>query len=282
MKNVILNESGTLSSVSISKRNENTIEFIAILQEAARPNRNGRIYPKQVLEQALNAPYVQERLRTNSWFGEANHPIDTSLQRQMSIDLTNVAFIIKEIWWEGDLLKGRCETTNTSLGRDMRGLIEQGVQVAFSLRAQGNISQDSSGNVIVGSPLNICCYDWVVTPSHDKAFIERICEDTCISMFRVTKDKITQRVLFEAANLFEMGQLIDVENENSNEIIDYTNYTTKLKSVSEMYIPEENDELVSLGETVLIKNGNTTKKVLLEDYLVKDIRSKLKELGRGE
>ena len=40
----------------------------------------------------------------------------------MTIDLRNVAFIIKEIWWEGDLLKGRCETANTAVGRDMKGL----------------------------------------------------------------------------------------------------------------------------------------------------------------
>jgi hypothetical protein len=188
MKNYILNEAAFTSPVSISAKKTDSVEFITTLQEADAPNRNGRVYPKKVLEAALQSPYVQERLRTSSFIGEANHPLDTSVQRQMSVDLRNAAFIIKEFWWEGNLLKARCETANTAVGHDMRGLIEQGVQVAFSLRAQGNVhTNPATGLVEVESPLQICTYDWVLCPSHSKAFMEKICEATSMAMFGVKK-----------------------------------------------------------------------------------------------
>lgn len=284
MKKFILNEAAFSSSTALTKKNPNTVEFVAILQEADAPNRNGRIYPKRVLEEALNSPYVRERLATKSFFGECGHPLDNSVQRQMTIDFTNAAFMIKEVWWEGNLLKGKLETLDTALGRDMKGIIEQGSQVAFSLRAQGNVRQDPmTGKTIVESPLNICTYDYVINPSHQKAFIEQICNETCISMFRVSKENLSMAVLTESAQLFENGTLIDIEEQVESTVIDYTSsYTPKAKRLSEMYIPEEGDTILSLKEDVMIKNGNTVKKVCLEDYLVKDIRSRIARLGEDE
>lgn len=285
MKTYILNEAAFTTPVSISAKKTNSIEFITTLQEADASNRNGRVYPKKVLEAALASPYVQERLKTNSFIGEANHPLDTSVQRQMSVDLRNAAFIIKEFWWEGNLLKARCETANTAVGHDMKGLIEQGVQVAFSLRAQGNVHTNPvTGLVEVESPLQICTYDWVLCPSHSKAFMEKICEATSMAMFGVTRSKLENRILCESEDMFMNGSIIDTEHEATPEELDYTkNYTTKFKKVEDMYVPEEGDEVISMDKNItLIKNpnDNVVKKVLTEDFLVKDFRRRLGSLEK--
>lgn len=280
MANCIIHESAQFGDVSIQKRNPNTIEFITVLQEANKSNRNGRIYPKAVLEKALNAPNIRERLATNTWFGEAGHPMDTSVQRQMTIDMRNIAFIIKEIWWEGDLLKGRLETADTAVGRDMKGLIEQGCRVAFSLRAQGNVHTNPvTGIVEVEDGLQILGYDWVQVPSHAKAFMEKICEATALAMYKTAKNKLSPMVLCESEDLFINGEVYDPSNEVNPTELDYTkNYTPKFKKVEDMYVPEDDDEVISMDtDTTLIKNEskNVFKKVLTEDYLVKDIRSKI-------
>lgn len=285
MKNYILNEAAFTTPVSISAKKSNTTEFIATMQEADAPNRNGRVYPKKVLETALASPYVQERLRTNSFIGEANHPLDTSVQRQMSIDLRNAAFIIKEFWWEGNLLKARCETANTSVGNDMKGLIEQGVQVAFSLRAQGNVHTNPvTGLVEVESPLQICTYDWVLCPSHSKAFMEKICEATSLAMFGVGRSKLENRILCESEEVFMNGSMIDTSTPVEVSELDYTaNYTPKFKKAEDMYVPEDGDEVTSIGvNETLIRNENTIKKVLTEDFLVKDFRKRLGSLREGK
>lgn len=280
MANCIIHESAQFGDVSIQKRNPNTVEFITVLQEANKSNRNGRIYPKAVLEKALNAPNIRERLATKTWFGEAGHPMDTSVQRQMTIDMRNIAFIIKEIWWEGDLLKGRLETADTAVGRDMKGLIEQGCRVAFSLRAQGNVHTNPvTGIVEVEDGLQILGYDWVQVPSHAKAFMEKICEATALAMYKTAKNKLSPMVLCESEDLFINGEVYDPSNEVNPTELDYTkNYTPKFKKVEDMYVPEDDDEVISMDtDTTLIKNEskNVFKKVLTEDYLVKDIRSKI-------
>jgi hypothetical protein len=299
MKNVIINESAFVSDVNVTKKDLDTIEFITVLQEADRPNRNNRIYPKHVLEEGLASSYVQERLRTKSLLSEMGHPLDNSVQRQMTIDWNNAGCIIKEFWWEGNLLKGRCETCNTAKGRDLKGLIEQGVRIAFSLRAQGNVAKDeATGLTMVKSPLQIVTYDVVVNPSHSVAFLEKICEETIRSLYGTNRAGINATVLNEAANIYQNGLLIETDGSDTvvvNE--DYTrNYNTQMKRLSEMYIPEKNEKLVSMDKDITIVEccktcgdkcecgddchcEKTVKKVRTEDFLVKNIRSVISSLG---
>jgi hypothetical protein len=282
MINYIINESAVSALPSISKKHKDTVEFIAIMQEADRPNRNGRIYFKKVLEEALNSPYVQERLRTKSFYVEAGHPTDTSVQRQMTIDQRNIAAIVNEFFWEGNLLKARLETANTAVGRDMKGLIEQGSRVAFSLRAQGNVHRDEQlGATVVESPIQIASYDWVVNPSHDKAFLESICEATMGCLFNRGTNEMA---LVEAARLFDEGSLISLsESVTTKKVIDYAKtYGQKLKPVSETYFYDPKDTLRVDGKFAILENADVQKKVILEEYLLKEIRSRIVNLGESK
>lgn len=56
---------------AILKSDKDVTTINVTLQDADTLNRNKRIYPKSVLENALKAPYVQERLMTKTWYGEA-------------------------------------------------------------------------------------------------------------------------------------------------------------------------------------------------------------------
>ena len=282
MNNFIINESAITSGAVIEKKSVDTITFIATLQEADAPNRNGRIYPKSVLEEGIRSPYIQERLRTKSLISECNHPSDQTVARQMTVDLRNAACIITEIWWEGNLLKGRVETANTAVGRDMKGLIEQGCQVAFSLRAQGKVQPDpATGHVIVQSPIQICTWDWVLNPSHHKAYMDRICEQAFNNFMNLDRFS-KETALCESANIFDNGELIPITETYVPEVVDYTkSYHKDIKSINEFYIPEDADTVMSINEnTVMIGNSekNITKKVVLEDYIIKDIRRKIKNL----
>jgi hypothetical protein len=283
IKNFLIRESAFEATPSVEKKEKNTIEFIAVLQEAGVPNRNGRIYHKYVLEQALNSPYVQERIRTKSFYLECGHPTESSVQRQMTIDQRNIAAILKEFWWEGNLLKGRIETANTAVGRDMKGLIEQGSKVAFSLRAQGNVHHDPILNAtVVDAPIQIATYDWVVNPSHDKAFLEQICEDTRCSLFGVSEG--SKLALVESVRLYEKGELIPMEEKQLEEkVVDYAkHFPRKIKRVKEAYIYDEKDVPTISGKFAMLKNGNVTKKVMVEDFVLKSLRHRIAKLTESE
>ena len=56
---------------------------------------------------------------------------------------------------------GTVETAATQAGIDMRGLIRQGSDVAFSMRGMSdNVTRDGQ-YMKVGAPLLITSYDWV-------------------------------------------------------------------------------------------------------------------------
>ena len=128
----IIYESALTSSINgIKSQDNDTVEFIATLQEANVKNRNGRIYPKEVIDAALKGPIVQEKLRTKTLFGEVGHPYSQELSRQANVDMRNASFRIEEFWWEGNFLKGKCKTLPTSLGKDMAALLKEGCELFF-------------------------------------------------------------------------------------------------------------------------------------------------------
>jgi hypothetical protein len=279
MYKFIINESAYSSEPQVTKKSKDWIEFIAVLQEAERKNRNGRIYPRKVLEEAMGSPYIQERLKTLSLYGEAGHPLDTSPKRQMYIDQQRISHIIKETWWEGNLLKARVMTANTQAGRDLKGLIEQGSQVAFSLRAQGNVKKDYNGNTIVESPIHALCYDWVINPSHDKAFLESICEGTKCQLWGAS---LTEDVDFnfddnedKVEKSYDEGRLIEI-NESDKEFVDYAKYSNlKFKKPEQVFkFTRDHDRTISEDRRFVTTSGPATReKVQLDEYIVKDIRN---------
>jgi len=157
----IVCEEFTASTPSILADDNKSIVFEATLQEADAPNRNKRIYGKDVLSEALNNPTVREKIAHKAFYGEAGHPLSTDIKRQAYIDQHNISHIVCSTKWEGNILKGIVETAQTSTGFDMRGLIRQGSQVSFSLRALGNIIKPDGQYQRVFGPLMIICYDWV-------------------------------------------------------------------------------------------------------------------------
>lgn len=95
---VISENTGISVKPTIISRTDKTITFDAVLQESDRENRNGRIYPAAILEAGFNSPFVKERLVTNSWTGEAEHPAGDDINRLFRIEPNNTSHFIKS-WY---------------------------------------------------------------------------------------------------------------------------------------------------------------------------------------
>lgn len=287
MKCIIL-ESATNSEVTEVKPlgDGHGIEFTAVLQKADYKNRNGRIYPHDVLDEGIHSPIVQEKLKTKTLYGEAGHPLSTDVRRTTTIDLRNVAFIIEEMWWDGDLLKAKCKTASTAAGRDMAGLIQDGSVLSFSLRAQGNVMKDPNRDaLVVQKPLAIIGWDWVWLPSNQDAYmttdaVSGISEETQQMMYNYNGYSSRKMALDESMKLYEDGTMINMsKKEDEKKIIDYsTTYSKQLKPLEEMYVYDKNDVVKEMNDRyVILENGSVTKKVATKDYITKSLHGALKE-----
>lgn len=144
-------------------------------------NANGRRYPRAVLEAAieelrghLHESAGQGRLMVQL-LGEAEHPSDKSTGRPNLLE-TVVVWDRAEMPGDRVILEG--SILGTSKGRDVRAIIEGGVQIGVSQRAWGESRTVREGGRSVEeiTELHITGYDLVLEPSDANAGIEAILE----------------------------------------------------------------------------------------------------------
>ena len=144
----------------------------AVLQKYDTPNKNGRIYPKAVLERE-NDKY-QNVIRKGSALNELNHP-SSSL-----IDLDRVSHSILETWWDGKMLMGKIKLL-TSPGWKKMGIVStkgdqaamllmNGATLGISSRGVGSLKQVKGEN-IVQDDFELVCFDLVSSPSTPGAYV---------------------------------------------------------------------------------------------------------------
>ena len=171
---VISENTGVAVKPTIISSTAKTITFDAVLQESDAVNRNGRIYPAAILEAGFRSAYVTERLVTNSWTGEAEHPQGDDMQRLFIVDPNNTSHFIKS--WSRDpvnnkMFCGRIQTSASLVGQDLMNMIlENDMLIAFSLRGTGPVNTEG-GKKIVGGPFRMIAYDAVRHPSHNQAYM---------------------------------------------------------------------------------------------------------------
>jgi hypothetical protein len=165
-----------LINEGFSIRENEPVLINCILQKWGVENKNGRIYPKEVL-----IPQVDEYhklVETNSAVSEADHP-DSSV-----VSLHNISHLIKKIWWgEGDksnILYGQLEIiTSPAYMRDgivsMVGdkiveYLKRGIRLGISSRGVGSL-KESNGKNIVQNDFELICFDLVASPSTPGAYL---------------------------------------------------------------------------------------------------------------
>lgn len=122
-------------------------------------NLNGRIYPRQEIENAVES--LQEQIKLHGCvLGELDHP-DT-----LTINVENVSHTIEEIHMDGNDGVGKMKIlSSTPKGKIVEGLLEEGVPLGVSSRGSGNVDEWSS----YVSNYEIITIDIVATPSAQDA-----------------------------------------------------------------------------------------------------------------
>jgi hypothetical protein len=139
-----------------------------IFMQADSKNRNGRIYPRTVMEQAVNK-YVTEQVSKGRAVGELNHP------EGPTINLDKVSHKITDLRWEGNNVVGKAQILNTPMGRIVEGLMDGGVQLGVSSRGMGSLVSKGGVNY-VGNDFQLATVDIVQDPSAPEAFVNGIME----------------------------------------------------------------------------------------------------------
>ena len=151
-----------------SKSGEKNTFIEGIFMQTETKNRNGRMYPKKIMEGAVNK-YVKEQVSKGRAVGELNHP------EGPTINLDKVSHRITDLRFEGNDVVGKALVLNTPMGKIVKGLIEGGVQLGVSSRGMGSIENKNSMSV-VKDDFHLATIDIVQDPSAHNAFVNGIME----------------------------------------------------------------------------------------------------------
>lgn len=140
-----------------------------VFAQAEQKNRNGRIYPKQIMESAVGK-YVNEQVSKGRAVGELNHPDGPT------VNLDKVSHKIESLEFKGNDVIGRATILETPMGKIVEGLLEGEVQVGVSTRGMGSLQRGNNGAMMVGPDFMLNAVDIVQDPSAPNAFVNGIME----------------------------------------------------------------------------------------------------------
>ena len=132
-------------------------------------NRNGRMYPFQVLEKEVGR-YNEEYIKTSRALGELGHPDGPT------VNLDRVSHRITSLTAEGTNFIGRAQILDTPMGKIASSLLGEGVKLGVSSRGMGSIDKREDCNVVMDDFMLATAADIVADPSAPDAFVNGIME----------------------------------------------------------------------------------------------------------
>jgi hypothetical protein len=141
-----------------------------IFMQANKKNRNGRIYPTEVLQKEARR-YTTEFIKKKRAFGELGHPDGPT------VNLERVSHMIEELEEVDQNFMGRAKVLDTPYGKIVKNLIDEGAQLGVSSRGMGSLKSGKDGiSEVQGDFYLATAADIVADPSAPDAFVAGIME----------------------------------------------------------------------------------------------------------
>lgn len=139
-----------------------------IFMQADKNNKNGRLYPKRIMESEVNR--YQELIKEKRSLGELGHPPNPS------VNLDKVSHLITSLRMEGSDVIGRAKILDTPMGKIAQNFIVEGIGLGVSSRGLGSLKEKNGVNE-VQDDFHLATVDIVSDPSAPDAFVQGIMEN---------------------------------------------------------------------------------------------------------
>jgi hypothetical protein len=140
-----------------------------IFMQADVKNRNGRVYPYDVLAKEVTK-YNKNFIKENRAFGELGHPDGPT------VNLERVSHMITDLHPDGKNFIGEAKIMDTPMGKIVKNLMDEGAKLGVSSRGMGSLDQKGGTNYVRDDFYLATAADIVADPSAPNAFVEGIME----------------------------------------------------------------------------------------------------------
>lgn len=132
-------------------------------------NRNGRVYPRQILSNEVSR-YNRDYVEKNRAFGELGHPDSPA------INLDRVSHMITKLYPDGNNFMGKAKILDTPNGKIVKSLLDGGASLGVSTRGVGSLKPHNGYQLVQDDFKLATAADIVADPSAPEAFVQGIME----------------------------------------------------------------------------------------------------------
>ena len=148
---------------------KNNYKIKGVFMQADIKNRNGRVYPMEILQKEVkryNKQYINEKRA----FGELGHPDGPT------VNLERASHMITGLYPDGKNFIGEAKILSTPMGNIVKNLMDEGAKLGVSSRGMGSLDQKNGANYVRDDFYLATAADIVADPSAPNAFVEGIME----------------------------------------------------------------------------------------------------------
>ena len=151
------------------KTGKNNYKLKGIFLQSEIKNRNGRVYPFEVLDKEVKR-YNKEFIEQNRAYGELGHP------EGQTVNLDKVSHMVTSLKPDGKNFIGEAKVMGTPMGTIVKNIMDDGGKLAVSSRGMGSLEQKNGANYVKDDFYLATAADIVADPSAPNAFVQGIME----------------------------------------------------------------------------------------------------------
>ena len=151
------------------KDGEKHLYIEGVFLQSEIKNRNGRIYPFDVLNKEVER-YSEEYVKAGRALGELGHPDGPT------VNLDRVSHKITSLKAEGNNFMGKARILDTPMGKIAKSLLGEGVKLGVSSRGMGSLKEENGVKYVSDDFMLATAADIVADPSAPDAFVNGIME----------------------------------------------------------------------------------------------------------
>ena len=183
--------------------------------QAEVKNRNGRIYPMEVLSKEVEK-YNKNFVQQNRAFGELGHPDGPT------VNLERVSHRITSLHPDGNNFIGEAKIMDTPMGKIVKNLMDEECKLGVSSRGMGSLDERGGAKYVRDDFYLATAADIVADPSAPNAFVEGIMEG---------KEWVWNNGALIESELVEMKRKFDVKQRNRDAKLESLAFARFLKKL---------------------------------------------------
>ena len=186
-----------------------------IFLQADIKNRNGRVYPMEILEKEVSR-YNKKFINENRAYGELGHP------EGPTVNLERVSHMVTELYPDGKNFVGEAKIMETPMGKIVKNIMNEGGKLGVSSRGMGSLNQKNGANYVRDDFYLATAADIVADPSAPNAFVEGIMEG---------KEWVWNNGALIESELVELRRKFDVKKRNRDAKVEALEFAKFLKKL---------------------------------------------------